>query len=91
MITIQELADQFEQDGLPASTALEIARDLVRDASPIRAGFEMIATPDALRDLWERARADGARSLTMRLEIAPDGVRIAVLERSQRPERLVNP
>ncbi len=92
MLDVQRFALQLEEDGLPSSTALEIARDLALNAAPMRAGFEITAaTPASLIGLWQRARAEGARGLTVRLDAAPDsgGVRISVV--AVHHDRLGNP
>lgn len=89
MPTLEELTAQLEDDGLPRSTALEIARDLTRRVERVQPPLEQETTRLALiAELWQQARAEGAKTLTVRLEVSGDGVttRIRVLERADRTD-----
>lgn len=87
MSTLEELADLFEQTGLPASAALELAQDIAKDVSDVRPGVVFAGTHAAVVPaMWQRARGSGAQSLTLKLEIDDDGyhTRITVFERTER-------
>jgi hypothetical protein len=87
MPNFEALTELLEQSGLPTSEALEIARDLSVNIAQVRPPLEIGGThADVLPELWQRARASGAKSLTVKLEVEEDGyhTRIAILERTER-------
>ena len=87
MSTLEELADLFEQTGLPASAALELAQEIANHVSDVRPGVVFAGTHAAVVPaMWQRARGSGTQSLTLKLEIDDDGyhTRITVLERTER-------
>ena len=87
MSQLEELAALLEQSGLPASEALELAKDITRDVNDLRPGVVCAGThAEIVPAMWQRARGSGAHSLTLKLEIDDDGyhTRITVLERTER-------
>ena len=87
MSSLEELAALLEQSGRPASEALEIAQDIARSANDVTLGVTFGGVHgEVLPALWNRARASGATSLTLKLEVESDGYHtgITILERSER-------
>ena len=87
MSDVQQLAAMLERTGLPSSEALEIAREIAQKESAVRPGVSFGGVHgDLVPALWQRARSGGAQSLTVKLEIEPDGYHtsITVLERTER-------
>jgi hypothetical protein len=85
MPDLEELARLLERTGLPEREALEIAMDLARDMNDIYPGGVFVSThADVVPAMWQRARASGALSMTLKLEVDDDGyhARISVLEQA---------
>ena len=74
---IQDTAQLLEESGLPASEALEIARDAVQESQTVQAGarYGGLHAHD-LADLWNEATRSGAKRLVLEITCEP-------LERSE--------